>query len=271
MIERNISAEAILDYFSHGVVYQPNTIIEGVKSLPNGHFLEIFPNGDEKLTQYWDLHNSTIDLRRKLENVKSEQVIEQLRYLLNEATKYSLISDVEVGAFLSGGIDSSAVVGLMSQFLGGNINTYALGFGEQLSSIDERKYAEIAANHSKTKHLGIILDSLESEQLFKNVANDIDQPSFDGTNTWIISKEVAKRNKVALSGLGGDEIFAGYPHFFKLNFKKNVWFLIARPLKKYFENLNSLRPNSITLKIISKLSTSIEKLLLVRALYTPQE
>jgi asparagine synthase (glutamine-hydrolysing) len=264
-IERRIDREAILDYFSHGAVYEPNTIIKGIQSLPAGHYLEIFADGSEKLSQYWDLHDATVDLRKKLKGIKLEEAIPALRKHLEEATKYALTADVEVGAFLSGGIDSTAVVGLMSKIGAMKVKTYALGFEEKLRSMDERQFAKVASNHLNTDHTGIVATTNDSKEIFYNVVRDLDQPSIDGMNTWIVSKTAATNNKVVLSGLGGDEIFAGYPHFFK--FSNNKISLKFSFLKKHIERLHRLRPNFLTIYFISKLSTPIQQLTFIRTLF----
>ncbi len=266
-INRRINKEAILDYFSHGVVYQPNTIIDGIQFLPNGHYLEIFSDGTEKLSRYWDLHEATIDLRKKLKNIDLDDAVAKLREHLDEATKYCLISDVEIGAFLSGGIDSTAVVGLMTQVGGKKINTYALGFEDKLSSIDERKFAKIASDYLNSNHIGKAITIDDAKNIFNNIVKDIDQPSIDGANTWIVSKMAAAKNKVALSGLGGDEIFAGYPHFFKFSKQNNNFLSKFNFLKKNIEKIHSIRPNFLTLDIISKISTPIEKLSFLRTVF----
>jgi asparagine synthase (glutamine-hydrolysing) len=265
-IDRKINREAILDYFSHGVVYQPNTIIEGIQSLPSGHYLEIFADGTEKLSQYWDLHNATIDLRKKLKNIKRDAAITELRKHLNEATKYTLTSDVEVGAFLSGGIDSTAVVGLMTQIGKMKVKTYTVGFEEKLGSIDESQFAKIAAHYLNTNHTEAKITTIDSKEIFYNVVKDIDQPSIDGTNTWLVSKMAATNNKVVMSGLGGDEIFAGYPHFFKFSINKGS-FAKFKFLKKYLDKIHRLRPNFLTLDLISKLSTPSEQLSFLRTVF----
>ncbi|MDA7656760.1 asparagine synthase (glutamine-hydrolyzing) [bacterium] len=266
-IDKTINKEAIIDYFSHGVVYQPNTIIDGIQSLPSGHYLEIFSDSTKKLSQYWDLHEATTDLRKELKQINKDDAVATLRKLLNDATRYALVSDVEVGAFLSGGIDSTAVVGLMTAVGGKKINSYALGFEDKLGSIDERKYAEIASNHLDSNHIGKTTTIGDAKVIFNSIVNDIDQPSIDGTNTWIVSKVVAGKNKVALSGLGGDEIFAGYPHFYNFAKEKNNLFLKLNFLKKYIRKIHSLRPNFLTLNIISKISSSLEKLSFLRTVF----
>ena len=266
-IDRKINKEAILDYFSHGVVYQPNTIIDGIKSLPSGHYLEIFYDGKEKLSRYWDLHEATIDLRKKLKNINQDDAVAALRKHLEEATKYCLISDVEIGAFLSGGIDSTAVVGLMTQVGNKKINTFALGFEDKLSSIDERKFAKIASDHLNSNHIGKTTTFDDAKKIFNNIVKDIDQPSIDGTNTWIVSKMAAANNKVALSGLGGDEIFAGYSHFFKFSKEKNNFLSNFNFLKKYIQKIHNIRPNFLTLDIISKISYPLEKLSFLRTVF----
>ena len=126
---------------------------------------------------------------------------------------------------MSGGIDSTAVVGLMNSKVNNKIKTYSIGFENIFSEIDERKFAKIAADFFETEHYDEVFDVNQSEQIFDEIIKDIDQPSIDGTNTWIVSRLAANKSKVVLSGIGGDELFGGYPHFFsfsktKLNFFK---------------------------------------------------
>jgi len=124
---------------------------------------------------------------------------------------------VPVGAFLSGGIDSTAVVGLMSRASNERIRTYSVGFENADDSVtDEREWARLAAERFGSEHTEIVVTEADMVAQFDDIVQAIDQPSLDGTNTFLVSKAASRDITVALSGLGGDELFAGYPHFRRL-------------------------------------------------------
>ena len=206
-----------------------------------------------------------------MKNITESKAIDELRVKLNEATELSLVSDVSVGAFLSGGIDSTAVVGLMNNYAKNKIKTYSIGFENVFSEIDERKFAKIAADFFDTEHYDEVFDVNQSEQIFDEIINDIDQPSIDGTNTWIVSRLASDKSKVVLSGIGGDELFGGYPHFFSFQKTKLNFFKFFKFIKPIINKIHYLRPNFITNSIIYNLSNDSEKLNLLRILYTEEE
>lgn len=268
LVKSKINESVVNEYFMYGSISQPNTIINDIKHLPAGNFIEIYNDGNMKIKSYWDLEKNTIELRQNLKNITKSKAIEELRLKLNEATELSLVSDVSVGAFLSGGIDSTAVVGLMNSQVKNKIKTYSIGFENIFSEIDERKFAKIAADFFETEHYDEVFDVNQSEQIFDEIINDIDQPSIDGTNTWIVSRLASNKSKVVLSGIGGDELFGGYPHFFSFSKNKFNFFKFIKPL---INKIHSLRPNFITNSIIYNLSNDSEKLNSLRILYTEDE
>lgn len=263
-IERVIDQDSLFDYLSFGSVFQPKTIIKGVKSLPAGHYMAI-SGRTKKLVKYWDLHDETVNLRKELKDISYSEATERLRFNLSKAAYYNTISDVPVGAFLSGGIDSTAVVGLMSEISGQRIKTFSVGFEGKHSYMDERKYAGLAASYLGTEHQDIVVTSKDAVKIFQEIISDIDQPSFDGTNTWIVSREAKKSVKVALSGLGGDEIFAGYPHFRMLSNGVESTFSRQMPtFYKLLEKAHKIRPNRISLRLLFKLATPVERFSMLR-------
>jgi asparagine synthase (glutamine-hydrolysing) len=252
-IDRTLDSFSLKDYLAVGAVYQPNSIVKNIKSVPSGHYIEISGNNSNTV-RYWDLHEATIKLRKELKDITYSSACSSLNEILNKVTRYNLVSDVEVGAFLSGGIDSTAVVGLMSAESKSNIRTFAIGFESKLHHIDERKYANIAAEQFGCIHEELAVKSAEVPIFFDYLIRSMDQPSLDGTNTWLVSRMASRKVKVALSGLGGDELFAGYSHFQRIiNDSKSIL-----TEKTYFyglvEKVHSLRPNFITLRLLSKLS-----------------
>lgn len=211
-VARTIDPDALPEYLATGSVFQPRTIVKGVRALPPGHWMEVTENG-RHLVRYWNIHQATETLRTDLGGIGFRDARERLSVLLRDAAHYNMVADVPVGAFLSGGIDSTAVVGFMGQAGGGTIKTFSVGFEDAHGHMDERIYAGIASRHLNCDHREIVVRNDDAPEIFENVVRDIDQPSLDGTNTWIVSRAAGKFVKVALSGLGGDELFAGYPHF----------------------------------------------------------
>jgi asparagine synthase (glutamine-hydrolysing) len=155
------------------------------------------------------------------------------------------VADVEVGAFLSGGVDSTAVVAMMKHYSDKQINTFSLGFKHKTNVEDETDIAKRSAKYLGCKHHSIKIDDDYVVSIFDDFIDSIDQPSIDGINTYIVSLETAKEMKVALSGLGGDEIFAGYPHFKTISEYSNQ----KRGRMSFIgERLNNIRPNRFTNK-----------------------
>lgn len=207
---RTVRADAVIDFLAFGSVCQPGTVLEGVEMLPPGHWMEV-RGGDRRLVRYWDLHDATADMRRELAGVDEEEARLRLRAALEEATRYHLIADVPVGAFFSGGVDSTAVVGLMARLAGRRIRTLSVGFESEHR--DERSFAEQAAARLGTDHRAAVIREIDVVDLFPKIVEAVDQPSVDGANTWIVSRAARADFTVALSGLGGDELMAGYGHF----------------------------------------------------------
>lgn len=212
-VSRQVDHEGLLDYLALGSVTQPRTLIRGVETLPAAHWLRISASG-RQMEPYWDLHQITAASRKELRDCSFAEAEERVRDALAEATRYHLVSDVPVGAFLSGGIDSTAIVGLMSKArAGAAVKTFSVGFEGQHQALDERRFARLAADHIGSEHQELVVTSQDAARIFGRLIDAIDQPSVDGANTWIVSEAAAKSVKVALSGLGGDELFAGYDHF----------------------------------------------------------
>ena len=262
-VDKKINSEALLDYMASGSVVQPRTMIAGVKVVPAAHWMEI-RGKERKLVKYWDLHEDTADLRNELRNIPFAEASERLKILLQEAARYNMVADVPVGAFLSGGIDSTAVVGFMSALSSKKIKTFSVGFENAYHAIDERAYARVAADFLGTEHQDVVISSSEAANIFSSVVADIDQPSFDGTNTWIVSRAAGQSGKVAVSGVGGDEIFAGYPHFRRLAQDSMSSFEKFTTFYRLIEQAHKIRPNFLTLRLLSKFARPAERLSMLR-------
>ncbi|KAA6351946.1 Asparagine synthetase (glutamine-hydrolyzing) 1 [termite gut metagenome] len=211
LIPKKLSKNGILEYFQYQTVHAPNTLIEGVSLLEAGHFLRVKMKPELQVENM--IYSSFTDSFKKDVNRKSDKEIKHdIYHLLQRSVERRLIADVPIGAFLSGGIDSSILVGLMAQFTNEPVNTFNVNFDE--SEFSEAHYAQLIARKFKTNHTEIRLRPEDFLSSLPDALAAIDHPSGDGPNTWIVSREVRNRGiKVAFSGLGGDELFAGYAHF----------------------------------------------------------
>ncbi len=212
MVPKVVSAESLDDYFLYGGIQQPRTIYKDVFALMPASYMEL----DVKTLKYsTGVYYSYITEARKLNygSLSYAEAVQLVRNKLEEATRYHLVADVEVGAFLSGGIDSTAVVALMSKYASKPIRTFSVGFASKTEVEDETGIARQSAEFLRSNHTDVIVSESQVPGFFENFTTSLDQPSVDGFNTYIVSAAAARDVKVVLSGLGGDEIFAGYSHF----------------------------------------------------------
>lgn len=215
LVSRQVDHQAVWDYLSLGSIIQPRTILLDVQALLPGHAMTMNSAGEIKTFQYWDIDK---DARKSFSNglaINETDASAELRRLFDEATRLHMIADVPIGAFLSGGIDSTAVVGLMSQYVSKPIKTYSVGFESAHSRLNEFEWARIAAKRLQSDHTEVVITERDIALEYDRLIWAIDQPSLDGTNTYLVSKAARTGVTVALSGLGGDELFAGYAHFQK--------------------------------------------------------
>lgn len=213
VVEARLDPESMWDYLALGSMPQPRTALRDVTALPPGHTMRVRPDLSFVTTRYWDLAEASRPWREEARGLDAPAAARRLRELLEEATRLHMIADVPVGAFLSGGIDSTAVVGLMTRASGARIRTFSVGFADDDTVVDERRWARLSARMFDSDHTEVVISGRDIAARFDEVVRAIDQPSLDGTNTFIVSKAAATSLKVALSGLGGDELFAGYAHF----------------------------------------------------------
>ena len=204
----DINKEAIAQYLHYLYVPYPNTIFENILKLPPAHTLT-FQNGKYEIKKYWDVE----DFIALNQNMDENTIIDSLDGLLNESVKMRMIADVELGSFLSGGIDSSMILYYMQKNSLKKINTYTLGF-EGAKLYDETSDAKVMANYFNTNHREIIINPNVAELLPKMVRH-FDEPFGNPTSLLIheLTKETKKLATVALAGDGGDEIFGGYPRY----------------------------------------------------------
>jgi asparagine synthase (glutamine-hydrolysing) len=204
-VRRDVSAESIDAYLSFGYVPDPLSIFEGIHKLPPGSHLS-FAEGRVTVKQYWDFPFESVQARSE------DEAVEELRELLEESVRVRLISDVPLGAFLSGGVDSSVVVGLMARASTKPVKTFSIGFHED--SYDELRYARIAAKHFETDHHEFIVTP-DICRIVDELVWHFDEPFADSSAipTYMVAKLARAHVTVALSGDGGDELFAGYTRY----------------------------------------------------------
>jgi asparagine synthase (glutamine-hydrolysing) len=205
-VERGTDPAALDAYLTLGYVPEPLSVFRGVRKLEAGHRL-VLENGRVTTESYWDFPTETDDPPRR-----EEEYVEELRARLDESVRMMLVADVPLGAFLSGGVDSSTIVGLMSRATNAPVKTFSIGFRED--SFDELKYARLAAKHFETDHRELIVTP-EVCRLVDELVRHFDEPFADQSSvpTYLVSKLAREHVKVVLSGDGGDELFAGYTRY----------------------------------------------------------
>jgi asparagine synthase (glutamine-hydrolysing) len=210
MVQDEKSLEALVGFLQLGSVPVPLTTTRDILALPAGHYLVVDERGS-KLKPYWDLSTAFTHLPNLDESHDLEQAITTSRTLLDESVELHLISDVPLGVFLSGGIDSSALVALASGLREEPLTTISIVFEEPQYS--EAQYARLVAERYRTDHREVLLRSKDLFEELPRLFAAMDQPTVDGVNSYIVSK-VAKQAglTVVLSGIGGDEVFLGYDH-----------------------------------------------------------
>ena len=210
LIPFSISREGIGHYLRYYSVPNPDTLIESVRSLPPGTTLKVGQSGEVRIERWYRLPEY------KPTDISYADATSEIRRLLEESVRYRLVSDVPVGAFLSGGIDSNAIVGLMSREVSGPIETFSIGFRSSTQAESEADLARIGAEQFGTKHHERIVTSEDVAKMLPEFFAHIDSPTGDGLNSFIVTKTAREANaslKVVLSGVGGDELFLGYKKY----------------------------------------------------------
>jgi asparagine synthase (glutamine-hydrolysing) len=206
--------EAVIRFLQLGSVPVPHTTVRGVQALPAGHCLIVEHRGSSS-RRYWNLSDHRRPSTTAPRRLSHHEAIAATRALLEESLERHLISDVPLGVFLSGGIDSSALVALASRLGDRPLTTLSIVFDEAAWS--EARYARLVAARYRTDHREMLL---KSQELFENLPrffSDMDEPSVDGVNTYFIARAArAAGLTVVLSGTGGDEVFLGYDHLRKI-------------------------------------------------------
>jgi asparagine synthase (glutamine-hydrolysing) len=203
---RELSREALVAYLALGYVPQPLSIFASARKLPPGHRLSWTAERGVEVSRYWD------PLAIRAVPIAEQDAVDRLRVLLGEAVESHLESEVPLGAFLSGGLDSSTVVALMCRAAGGRVRTFSVGFAEE--GFNESEQAAMVARALGTEHTAVTLRP-SAEVLIDRVVQLYDEPFADSSAmpTWLVSTLAREHVTVSLSGDGGDELFAGYTRY----------------------------------------------------------
>ncbi|MBB4212274.1 asparagine synthase (glutamine-hydrolysing) [Rhodothalassium salexigens DSM 2132] len=210
-VDRDIDPVALHHYMSfHAVVPAPRTILKGVRKLPPATLMVVEPDGTRRERRYWDLSYGPAagDAGLGFEDWRDRTLA-----ALRRAVERRLVADVPVGVLLSGGVDSSLIVGLLAEAGQTGLNTFSIGFesvGQEKG--DEFEYSDIVAEHFATRHHKIQIDSTRALPALKKCIAAMNEPmvSHDAIGFFLLSEEVSKEVKVVQSGQGADEVFAGY-------------------------------------------------------------
>lgn len=278
VVARQVDPEALGEYLHFGAVQSPRTIIQGIRSLNPGELL-IAQDGQVKIERYWEL--PFIPEAEKA-RPSSVQAVARIRELLTESVKRQLVSDVPLGVFLSGGIDSSTVVGAMATLGIPEIKTFSIGYDVGGNETNETVYARVVARRHRTEHHEFTLTGEDVARELPRYIRHLDQPSSDGLNTYFVSKFARERVTVVLSGLGGDEVFAGYntvrwlqaldrlEHFFP-----KVPRFVGHAVRENFERMPYvLQRNHLvrgTACALSAWPTALERYVMIKSFYNNRE
>jgi asparagine synthase (glutamine-hydrolysing) len=236
--DSQLDLDGIRLFLRYRFIPPPHSALRHVGKLLPGEWLVVEPDGEIRRQRYWALDPARLETVHDLDDAT-----ERAREVLKEAVHSQLVADVPVGAFLSGGLDSSSVVGLMSEHLPEAFRTYSIGFPDSAS--DERDYAQLVADRFKTTHSVQEIGPEVAEELINAFLSHVDEPLGDPaviTNLYV-ARLARKDLKVVLSGDGGDELFAGYSRYYKALSVLSVapW---ARPAHGRFKFVRKLKGSS---------------------------
>jgi asparagine synthase (glutamine-hydrolysing) len=268
LIARKLDRDGLFSFLAFGSVCEPQTIVEGVFAVAPGHIAWL-ENGRLQTREFWSLPAD------EAEDSPSDDTIRALPSLLRDAVISHLVSDVPVGVFLSGGIDSSSLVAVMRQ-AGVRPVTFSLVFREE--EFNEAEHSRLIARQFSTDHHEIMVSENDALAGLPEALRSMDQPTIDGVNTWLVSaKTRAAGVKVALTGLGADEMFAGYSNFRRVPRMEKASARLAKlpPLVR--------EPVAASISLVGRTSDRNRKLselaagksehpyFLARSLFTPEE
>jgi asparagine synthase (glutamine-hydrolysing) len=279
LVPRSIDPAGLLNYLSFGSLYDPNTLVEEVNALSPGCSLT-WRDGQVKPVQYWDLFDPDVVERSHRADhagaVRRGELENQVAEMLDESVRMQLVSDVPVGVFLSGGIDSSSLVGILSRN-GVRPSTFSIVFSE--ADYSEAEYSRAVAQQFRTNHHEIMVSQADFFAAIAPAIHAMDLPTIDGVNTYFVSERTrAAGVKVALSGLGGDEMFAGYSSFRTVprmerfaNACSRIPGAVRNPLANVFAALAPANDQTRKLTELLRNGNLVHPYFLSRMLFTPEQ
>ena len=237
-IQKEINLQSMYYYLGYEFVPAPETMFKNIYKLRQGHYA-IFKNGDLKITKYWDL-------KFKPEISDEDEAMDRIFNTLETSVKRRLISDVPLGVFLSGGLDSSTVVGFVSRLYPKKVQTFSIGYRDKTFS--ELPYAKIVSDFFGTEHNVLMIDPISPDEIEKSLYH-LDEPMTDLSTIpfYLICCKAREKVKVCLSGEGGDEMFLGYDR------------LKAARMNRYYNIFPSFFRKKIVAPLISKLPDQPQK------------
>ena len=226
-VPRRLHKQALFDYLGFEFVPAPETMFEDIYKLPAGHTL-LWENGQAKIERYWDL---SFKPHPQLSAKTPDEWALEVQHLLDSCVKSHLISDVPLGVFLSGGLDSSALVALMRRHIPGALRTFTIGYPDK--SFSELDYAKIVADHLGTEHHVLMIEGITEREIEKSLWH-FDEPMTDLSSIplMMVCAQARQQITVCLSGEGGDEVFAGYDRFKASKFNRLYGSLVPGPLRR---------------------------------------
>jgi len=279
LVQPRIDTAGLITYLTFGSAYDPLTLVEGIRAVPPGHML-IWEGGELRQSSYWDLVDegvTTGSTAPASDAWNEKECAERLQPILEEAVCMQLVSDVPVGVFLSGGIDSSALVSILSR--SGIIpSTFSIVFRE--ADFSESQHSRAVAAKFGTDHHEITVSQTDVLATIPAALSAMDLPTIDGINTYFVSQETRRAGvKVALSGLGGDEVFAGYSSFRTVprmerftGFWKHVPSIVRRPVGSAFAALAPMNDQNRKLASLARDNGRVtHPYFLSRMLFTPSQ
>ena len=256
--EGTIDRNALALYMRHSAVPGEYSIYNGIRKLAPGSWMQINLQGQVKRGMYWDLREQASSLVRERVKLNDKQALVELERLIGQAISGQMVADVPLGAFLSGGVDSSAVVATMCRLSGSQIRTFSIGFDEP--GYNEAEHAKAVAKHLGTLHTELYVTGDDALAVVPKLTKIYDEPFADSSQipTYLVSHLARQHVAVALSGDGGDELFAGYNRYL---FAARAWQGVSRVPWALRKSLSALLL-SLTPHTLDVLSTPLQKLLL---------
>ena len=223
-VDTTASPAGYVGFFLWGYVPEPFTLYKGIRALPAGSIIWADNNGCQGPKRFFNLCDTLTQRTKNLQLSSKSAVKDKLLPALVDTVRHHLVSDVPVGVFLSSGLDSTTLTALAAEQVTGTLHTVTLGFKEYKdTTIDEAPLAELVARRYKSHHQTRWISKKEFKADFGRLLEAMDQPSVDGINTYFVSRVTAETGlKVAISGIGGDELFGGYPSFIQIPLLANT-------------------------------------------------